>query len=244
MKKLFCLVLPGILLAISSIYSAETTKKPLMMILVDNTKNNKAYTNLTEFGIDVIVFKKTSYEKDKGKSILENLPKCSVVFIKSRMLWREIIEYHTGREALRDFLRKGGTFFCGYGATGNGNRLMFFIKEAAEVPWVDPSTHRFSDGIAKDKNSFLADIDQPFRGHSGWKSYIKPFKPLVVMQDDPEAVMLLMQENVLGDGRIIYSNLIDFLLYGKGEKWRKRRHKNIKALINLMVNRPIQPKEK
>lgn len=114
---------------------------------------------------------------------------------------------------------------------------MFPIKEAAELPWADPSTHRFSDGIPAEDNSILKNVEEPYRGHSGWKKHIKPFKPLIVMKDDKEAVMLLMQENVIGSGRIIYSNLIDFLLYGKGEKWRKKRHKNIKNLIGLMFNK-------
>jgi hypothetical protein len=208
-----------------------------MIALLKDASNPGYFPAFKEFGVETILYDKKKLENKGLEIFIGDLENANVLAItnKSKDAWRIIADNDDCRKALRKFLRRGGTVFCDYKSAGNGNGFLYCLG-AIGLPWTDSSCSVFADGKAYDEKSPLADVPEVYRGHGGWIKYIHPFKKLVVMKEKPEAAMLLMQENVNGKGRIIYSLLIDFLLWNKSEKMREKRKKNVEALLNLIFN--------
>lgn len=212
------------------------SQRKMIALLKDSSKPGH-FPALKEFGVETVLYDKNKLEKNGLSSFIDNLKDANVLTItnKSKDAWRMIADNDNCRKALRKFLSRGGTVFCDYNSAGNGNGFLYCLG-GVELPWIDSSCSFFADGKAYDGKSPLAEAPEVYRGHGGWIKYIHPFKKLVVMKEKPEAAMLLMQENVNGKGRIIYSLLIDFLLWNKNDKMRKKRKKNIELLLNLIFN--------
>lgn len=211
-------------------------QRKMIALLKDSSKPGY-FPALKEFGVETDFYDKTKIEKEGVVTFIKDLKDTNVLDItnKSKSAWRLIVDHDSARKALREFLARGGTVFCDYKAASNGNGFLYCLG-AVELPWSDSSCSSFADGIAFDKNSILGSVQEPFRGHGGWIKYIRPFKKLIVIKERPEAALLLMQENVNGKGRIIYSLLIDFLLWAKNDKMKKAREKHIKALLEIIFN--------
>ncbi|OGV51826.1 MAG: hypothetical protein A2017_18975 [Lentisphaerae bacterium GWF2_44_16] len=214
------------------------TLEPRMIVFLSDISHKEHFTGLKTFGINMLFYDEKTIIRDGVENFLGELKNTQVLTItqKSKSAWRKLTDYDSAREAIRKFVADGGTIFCDYKSASNGNDFLFFLGVCG-LPWESSSRANFEDGISADENLIPADLS--FRGHGGWNEYIRPFKKLLVMKQHPDTAMLLMQENVNGKGRVIYSNLIEFLLWSKNDKMKKLKEKNVETLLNLIFNKKI-----
>lgn len=229
-KKL--LVLVSLMAVTASCFAAERT----MLVMLKNVKKKKHLINLKNLDVNVIIYDKAKIDADKGASLLKDLEKANVLTLTrgGRDIWVEMSQNDAFKKGVMDFLGKGGTIFCDYKTSGNSNNFMKFTK-AAKLPFLDKLSLDFDNGVVTDKNSPMASVKNTYRGFGGWLVK-EPLKKILVMKENPDVAMLVMQENVNKKGRIVYSQLIDFLLWVKNERYRKRREQNIKLLLDLLFN--------
>lgn len=205
-----------------------------MIAFIGDETQKKDYAVYSEFGIDVSYYNTDILQKEHLDQFLNALKTADVIEIskKEKKTWNKLIQDKKFLQGIKTFLANGGIIFCNYNTSKNGNE---FLQSLGIEPlnMVGSDTIRFSNAVPPEPDSPFQHVDTPFRGHSGWKNYPKAFRPILVMEGDRDAAMLLLQDNVLGKGKIIYSNLIDFLLWQK-KKEKIRRKKNIELLIKLL----------
>ncbi|MHC4872070.1 MAG: hypothetical protein ACYTFY_09510 [Planctomycetota bacterium] len=95
MKQYILLILTS-LLSISALNAENSNEssKPKMIALIKDAENKEFFPDLVEFNIEISIYASKDLNSEGRIRFIKELSKAKVLFLKSRLPWREIIEYH------------------------------------------------------------------------------------------------------------------------------------------------------
>ncbi len=169
---------------------------------------------------------------DVSPAFLECLKKSKLLYIGQTTNPDLIFEKEEYRQAVEDFLRKGGKIWFEYFTFGRPVTTKWLKEINVNLPSQDTSNQGTISGIP------ATDIDHPIlktpndvsgysgKGHFCWKNWKKDFIGVLRLKNDPVAATMLVKENVLEKGRIIFNCIwalatTDYAgtgFYGTGQK--------------------------
>jgi hypothetical protein len=217
--------------------SAAETKAQKLIVAIGPKSKQALLEAFSEFGVTSSLYPNEAAD-DGAEAFVADMQKASVLMmfhgggkrLKELMMTPKVVT------ELKAFLARGGVIYCGYKAAGNGNG---FLKPLGATPLarIDKMKLGYFAAIPASPESTLKDIPEayPFRCYGVWTAAPAKIKPLLVLEKDKDASPLLMEEGVQGKGRIVYSQLLTFLQWTKGPRYKPRHQKKVALLMDLML---------
>ncbi len=192
--------------------------------------------NFEKYGIKHIQFEKSNLEGFK-----EALSQAKI-FVICRNTGEDvaiIFKKPSYRKAISNFLKKGGILIFQYSCGLWVSDVKKYLKETGVEPPGKAEGEYYKISISEENKNHplltspnkLPAVSKLPSAYGWWKSWSEKQKPLFVSAENQKNAAMLIQENVLGNGKVIFSRIF----YLTGEKYLKREKLYNEFIENLFT---------
>jgi hypothetical protein len=184
------------------------------------SKMTKRPTHLLQHGIPIFVVNEEFLSKTVGDEIESDLAKCKVLVVERSGAKSASAFFNEPRycEAVRTLLKRGGVLFLDYGTNMSSPQLIRFLKtiKAKNPGYASKQTLRSYPPILNQQGIALLgqapnQLDTKslleYGAYGAWLHVPSGLSVLAKMNQPPKAAALLMQEEVLGKGRVFFCHV-------------------------------------
>ena len=214
-KRLHLASLTLLLLVSASVHGEEVSQHH-MIILNSPKRNHPDFSMEEEFGIVEHRYQTAYPNHDLGDAFINDLQQYQMLYLgqKASEDTRGIFVHPQYKEAITAFLRRGGVLFVDYFGCAAHEATQYFqtigvdfpqrLGTGADYPAIPNPAHR--------KHTLLNTphhLDAHIRAAFWWEQWSDEQTPLFVSKSDPSHAAMIVQQNVLGKGTVIFSHMPD-----------------------------------
>ncbi|MHC4872068.1 MAG: hypothetical protein ACYTFY_09500 [Planctomycetota bacterium] len=217
--KLFSLIF--IILFLSTVMPAAAAEKPEGIMLLSSLKSlPRRPEHLLQHGIPIFVVDEEFLNKTVGEEVETDLAKCNVLVVERGGSKTATVFFNESRyrKAVKSLLMRGGILFIDFGTNMSSSQLKNFLKSIkVNNPGYAPKNtlRSYSPVFTAKALEILGSIPNKISNQSlveygaygAFKGDFSDFTVIAEMKGAPGGAAMLMKENVLGKGKVFFSQV-------------------------------------